>query len=343
MPSHSLENIDPPLPGKAIQVAPGILWARLALPLILDHVNIYFLADDDGWTIVDAGFNNAATRDAWEALLTGPLAGKPVRRLIITHHHPDHVGAAGWLLGRTGAQLVMTREEFLMSLYRCRGQHEATSGEEVAFFRQHGVSPKVLEQIAERDQFFRRAVAALPAQVDVLCAGDEITLAGRSWQVVIGRGHSPAQLLFSCPADNLFIAADQVIGTITPNIPASFMEPYGDPLQDFLDSLAALKGQVASDSLVLPGHKLPFVGPHKRIDALVTHHQETLDKIARLIHQRPQQVNDLITALFRPGLTSGGISLAAAEVLAHMMSLFQQGRAHPQADPNGQVFWRSIS
>jgi hypothetical protein len=120
MPSHSLENIDTPLPGKVIEVAPGILWVLLALLLILDHVNVYLMADDDGWTIVDAGFYNAATRDAWEALLTGPLAGKPVRRLIITHHHPDHVGAAGWLLGRTGAQLVMTREEFLMSLY-CLG------------------------------------------------------------------------------------------------------------------------------------------------------------------------------------------------------------------------------
>src|SRR6056300_1569020 len=86
----------PPSEGEVIEVAEGVLWLRQPLPMKLDHVNCYALDDRDGWTIVDTGFNSKRSRAIWETLLAGPLAGKPVRRVIVTHHHPDHVGLAGW-------------------------------------------------------------------------------------------------------------------------------------------------------------------------------------------------------------------------------------------------------
>ena len=88
----------PPAEGEAIEVAQGILWFRLPLPMALDHVNIYALEDGDGWTIVDTGFDTKRTRRIWETILNGPLAGKPIARVIATHHHPDHIGLVGWLI-----------------------------------------------------------------------------------------------------------------------------------------------------------------------------------------------------------------------------------------------------
>ena len=46
---------DPPEHGDAIEIADGVLWMRLPLPIALDHVNVYALDDGDGWTIIDTG------------------------------------------------------------------------------------------------------------------------------------------------------------------------------------------------------------------------------------------------------------------------------------------------
>ena len=91
---------EPPAPGHTIEVAPGILWARLSLPFLLDHVNIYFIDDGDGWALIDTGLGNKATQAAWQPLLDSVLTHRPLTRIIATHFHPDHVGAAGFLLER---------------------------------------------------------------------------------------------------------------------------------------------------------------------------------------------------------------------------------------------------
>ena len=87
---------EPPVHGQAIEVADGVLWIRLPLPMALDHVNIYALDDGDSWTIVDTGIHSKRSVALWEDVLEGQLQGKPVGRVILTHHHPDHVGMAGW-------------------------------------------------------------------------------------------------------------------------------------------------------------------------------------------------------------------------------------------------------
>ena len=93
----------PPEEGAAIEIAEGVLWLRLPLPMALDHVNVYALDDGDSWSIVDTGIHSRRSVALWDKLLNGPLAGKPVGRVILTHHHPDHVGMAGWLMDRFGA------------------------------------------------------------------------------------------------------------------------------------------------------------------------------------------------------------------------------------------------
>ena len=96
----------PPAAGEKIEVAPGVFWLRMPLPFQLDHINLWLLRDGDGWTIVDTGFASDGVRTVWQELLAALDA--PVRRLIVTHFHPDHLGLASWLMNETGAQLWMT-------------------------------------------------------------------------------------------------------------------------------------------------------------------------------------------------------------------------------------------
>ena len=106
-------RIERPPSGGAVEVAPGVLWVRMPLPYALDHVNLWLLEDGDGWTLVDTGHGDEATRSAWEALAPALLGGRPIRRVIATHHHPDHLGLSGWMAKRWGAELWCTRTEWL--------------------------------------------------------------------------------------------------------------------------------------------------------------------------------------------------------------------------------------
>ena len=79
------------------EVAPGVWWVRFAMPGPLNHINLWLLEDSDGWTIVDTCLNLDSAKAQWESLFDGFMAGKPVKRVICTHMHPDHIGLAGWL------------------------------------------------------------------------------------------------------------------------------------------------------------------------------------------------------------------------------------------------------
>lgn len=334
---------EPPDPGTAVEIAPGILWIRLPLPLRLNHVNVYALEDGDGWTIVDAGYGDAATLAAWQVLLDGPLAGRGVQRLIVTHHHPDHVGAAGWLLRATGARLVMSRSEFLMAYLRCHGLPPEAIAAEEAFFRPHGVSPAVLAAIGKRDALFQQASTPLPLGVEVVSEGDVLRIGGRDWRVLTGKGHSFEQLMLYCPDDALFLSADQIIDRITPNIPASYVEPAADPVTDFLETLSSLRGVVAAESLVLSGHRLPFLGIRARIDELIHHHRAMFDAICVACAEAPMRAADLVPIIYRRDLGPHGEALAVSEILAHVAALVATGDLRAEKVAERDVLLRATT
>ena len=133
----------PPGPGETVEIADGVLWARLPLPFRPDHLNAYLLDDGDGWSVVDTGLDTAAVRAAWTGLLAGALGGRPVRRVILTHHHPDHVGLAGWFQAR-GAELWATRTAWLTARMLTLDVQPLPSAETLAFWRGAGMAPDLL-------------------------------------------------------------------------------------------------------------------------------------------------------------------------------------------------------
>src|SRR4051794_36859929 len=139
-----------PEPGRAIEVAPGVLWARMALPFALNHINVWLLRDSllgeggapaqEGWSIVDCGIDDAATRASWEALFANALGGLPVLRVIVTHMHPDHIGSAHWLCERWNARLWISATDF--GIARIASSANAGFGGPLsaAFMAEHGMA-----------------------------------------------------------------------------------------------------------------------------------------------------------------------------------------------------------
>jgi len=331
-----------PEPGKPIQVAEGVYWARFAMPMALDHINIWLLEDGAGWTVVDTCLAIPSARETWEELLSGFMQGRPVTRVISTHMHPDHVGLAGWLTDRFNCELWMSREEFLM----CRAMTSDTGREapEVAirFYRAAGYDEQQLEDYRSKFGNFGRAISALPDSFRRLVDSDTITIGGRYWQVIVGRGHSPEHASLYCPALKLMISGDQVLPRITPNVSVFPTEPDGDPLQEWLSSSARIRDILPDDLLVLPAHETPFHGLHVRLSQLIESHHQDLRKLFNYLTE-PKRAVDCFPPLFSREIDDGLMGMATGETLAHLNCLLGRRRVTRTRDGNGVDWYEQIA
>lgn len=304
------------------EVAEGVFWLRMPLPFSLDHINLWVLDDGAGWAIVDTGLNTGAGKRAWETLFAGALAGKPVRRVIVTHYHPDHLGLAGWLCERWGVPLEIARTEYLLARVLTLDIRPSPPREAIDFCTRAGWSDELLTAFRARDWGgFAKVVSPLPAGFVRLTDGDVLNIGGRAWRIVTGRGHSPEH---SClVADGLMIAGDQVLPRITSNVSVYPTEPRADPLRDWLDSIETLRA-IDPGTRVLPAHNEPFDGLHTRLDQLRDDH---LDKLAKLeaFCAAPRTAFETFAVLFRRPVGADSTMAATGEALAHLHWLEARG------------------
>ena len=329
---------DPPAPGAAVELAPGVLWMRLPLPMALDHINVYALDDGDGWTVIDTGMNSGKTRAIWQELMAGPLAGRPVRRVMVTHHHPDHVGLAGWFQAQ-GAELLIPRTAWLYARMLTLDVQAQATAEQMAFWRGAGMDPALLAQRATDRPFnFADVVHPMPLGFTRLIEGQDLTLGGRRWIVRMGDGHAPEHATFWSMDDHLVIGGDQILSSISPNIGVYPTEPMADPLGDWIATCQRFAPLAEDRHLVLPGHKLPFTGLPLRLRQMEHNHHAA---IARLLDHlaTPQTACGCFQALFRRQIGPGEYGLALVEAVAHLNYLLHRGLARRVLTAEGVWLW----
>lgn len=327
----------PPAEGEVLEVAPGILWARLPLPFRLNHVNIYFLRDGDGWAVFDAGIASPASRAAWEALLSGPMAGERFTKLIVSHAHPDHIGLAGWLCARLGLSLLASQTTWLSAMNDALAPDSMNRPEYREDYLRHGLEGDHMAIVIGIGHDYLRMVEPLPPRFRRLLRGDSLQIGTRSFEVLDGNGHAPEQTLLLDRAGGVFLAADQVLAKISPNIGIWATEPDGDPLGHYMKELAALSQLVPEDVLVLPGHQLPFYGLHSRAAELIAHHEERLSRIVAAVGDAPRQIFELLPFMFRMPLSPHETTFAFFEARAHANRLVAEGRLAWSGDADGRL------
>ncbi len=330
----------PPLPGEVIEVAPGILWARIPLPYRLDHVNVYLLEDDGKWMLIDTGINTPEALGAWEGLLAGPLAGLPISRVVVTHHHPDHIGLAGWLCRRFGAELLTSQTAYMSSRVISLAPHETGMRTYFDFYVAHGMSEETAGRVAIQGSEYLTFVAELPSTFLRLVFADKITVGRREFRVITSDGHAPEQILLHSERDGLLFAADQVMERISPNVSVFANEPSGDPLGHFLRSLRLLRQELPADTLVLPGHGRPFHGLHERCAELEEHHEVRCQLVREACAAAPQSIADLVPVLFRRKLDAHQMGFAFTETLAHVNRLVRRSEIAGRRE-DGKIFFET--
>ena len=323
-------------------MAEGVRWLRLPLPYRLDHVNIYLIKEARGWVALDTGLGTDECKAAWDTVLDGPLKHDGLASLIVSHFHPDHVGLANWLVERTGVGVTMPRPEYLHSLVL---QHApADFGEEVfrPFYTQHGLAPDVTEIVLSRGHEYLHRTTGVPASYHRIKHNDTLAIGGRDFRVMTGGGHSLEQAMLYRPEDKLFLAADQVIAKISPNVSVHPMEPDLDALGIYLRSLREIRAAVNEDVLVLPGHGLPFYGLHKRIDALIAHHAARCAEIEVACRTDALSVAEILPFVFPRVLDAHQTGFAFGEVLAHVNHMLEQGTLRFEPDNAGVHRYRTV-
>ena len=333
---------DTPAPGELREIVPGVLWLRMPLPMALDHINLYLLEDTDGWWIVDTGIAVGPTRDMWKRVFATHLAGKPVKAVISTHCHPDHIGLAGWLCERWRVPFYMTQAEYFSSLVFSRLQAEHFSWTSEQFMQRAGYTREQVERVRKSFGGYSKFVEPLPTAYLRLVDGGSLVIKDRRWRVVVGKGHSPEHACLYCEALNILLSGDQVIPRITSNISVMALEPEANPLKQWFRSHERFLDLLPADALVLPAHNTPFRGLHERLRYLIEHHEDHLLALEQACLDATPTPMELLPVMFKRKLDDNHLGLALGECIGHLNFLHQRGQLARETDAQGRHRYRSI-
>jgi glyoxylase-like metal-dependent hydrolase (beta-lactamase superfamily II) len=129
------------------------------------------------------------------------------------------------------------------------------------------------------------------------------------------------------------IAGDMVLPRISTNVSVRPVEPEGNPLARFLESLSRFSA-LPQDTLVLPSHGLPFRGMHARLEQLQQHHAERLGEL-RAACAESRCARELVPVLFRRPLDDRGWYFAMGECIAHLNFLMHAGQVERRRGADG--------
>lgn len=334
-------SLEAPAIGSACPVAPGVLWARMPLGGVPDHINIFALRDGDGWTLVDTGESSAAGAAALQALQAGPLEGRPVHRVLVSHFHPDHAGQAGVLAGQ-GAAVWMTRPTFA-DIQRARSWcGERPNAEQLDFAVRGGLNGLPLEAFRRHPPSdYDQRVSALPAPPTFIEDGQDLLIDGRRWTIHCGAGHAPGHATF-WSEDGLAIMGDHALPGMAADLSVRPDDLDADPVAAWFEScrrFAALAQASSLPVLCLPGHNLPFSGLAWRCEQLITIHERVLARLQEPL-RRPRTALDCVEIVHGRPVSAVEKLERLGETLGYLNHLRALGQVERQEDRQGAWIWR---
>lgn len=320
--------------GSVVEVAPGVLWARMPMPMALDHINVYLLRGERGWTVVDTGLNLEKTRELWKRIAAEQLDGAPIEALVCTHWHHDHAGLAYWFAEHFDVPVYMTLGEYYTMRAFAEPTRDPLPPQQLEFYLRAGLSAEGVRNLFDglrSDRFVTHA----PTSFRRLRGGDELAVGGRRWRVVIGEGHAPEHACLYDAEAHLLLSGDQLLPRISSNVLVNHVEPEADPLALWLASLTRLE-QLAPDTLVLPSHQEVFSGLHMRTRELAQHHFRKLDELRGHLRALGRATTyEAMQKLFPRRRGPIDDMLALGETIAHLSWLRHAGEAMRTLDDDG--------
>jgi len=304
---------------------------RMAIPtpFMVGRVNCY-LIEDDPLTLVDTGPNSGKALDCLERELAAHGRRiEDLERIVITHQHLDHMGLAGILARRSGAEVVTL--DVLAPVLEEFGAH-AERDDELAesLMLRHGIPRDVVIALRSMSRAFRAWGGSAPVDRK-LADGEMLEFADRALQALHRPGHSPSDTVFWDAERRELIGGDHLIGHISSNplISRPLGGRSGEPgagrpraLMTYMESLRATRAMPIET--VLPGHGEPVTDHVKLIDERFALHERRAAKIGGLIAEQPMSAYEIAQSLWgNVAVTQAYLTLS--EVLGHVDLLLDRG------------------
>ena len=325
------------IPKPYTQITDDIYQVQLPLPFALKIVNCYLLRGENGWTILDTGLNTALARQAWlDTFAELKIEPHEIEQIVLSHYHPDHFGLAGWLQHWAGENqsgvvppVVMSQIDYETARIVWWRDESSIMGSWSDFWRACGVPSDTGKLLVTHSDNTRELTLPLPSLVETIQAGDILKMGERRFNVLPAPGHTDGQIIFHDKNGRLLLSGDHVLMKITPNIslwPLTAPNPLGRYLHS-LRELSRLDVQLA-----LPGHRALIRNWQERLEQLLVHHDERLDKMFDAVKDGHDTPYEVTKAVFRfDKLSSHEIRFAVTETLAHLVLLHEQKRIQRRA------------
>ena len=315
------------------EVATGVFELRLPIPFEDGLVNVFLFTDGDQVDLLDCGMNSEESVGIIRQAIKH-LGASGVRRLMVTHIHPDHYGAAGAFAGEGLADLYIHRLEVPL-VHPRYVELEHLVKEVRNYLLVNGVPDEDAEVLSNSQRALSEVVKT--AEPSVQLDGAETVVMGlHRLRVEWTPGHSPGHICLYEPDGGLLFAGDHILPELSPNI-GLHPQSTPDPLHDYLDGLKRMAAY--RPKLVLPAHGRPFSGVEQRVETLLDHHKRRLDRVMEIAGDEEKSGWEVALELWGPRENLYEKRLALQEALAHLQALAVERRVSKSVTPSS-VRWR---
>ncbi|MEO9049391.1 MAG: MBL fold metallo-hydrolase [Candidatus Dormiibacterota bacterium] len=316
------------------EVAADVFELRLPIPFEDGLVNVFLFPDGKDADLLDCGMNSEESVAMIRQAIAN-VGAKRLRRLVVTHIHPDHYGAAGIFAGEGLADLYIHRLEVPL-VHPRYVELEHLVGEVRRYLLVNGVPVDDAEILSNSQRALSDVVKT--AEPSVQLDGAELLDVGRRrLRVEWTPGHSPGHICLYDPVDKLLFAGDHMLPDLSPNI-GLHPQSTPDPLHEYLDGLERLARY--EPRLILPAHGRPFSNAPARVKVLVAHHRRRLEQIVTIVGDAERTGWEVALELWGPRTMLYEKRLALQEALAHLQALAVERRLTKLVTP-ASVRWRA--
>ncbi len=314
------------------EVAAGVFELRLPIPFEDGRVNVFLFADGSEADLLDCGMNSDESVGTIKEAVAH-IGAKRLRRLVVTHIHPDHYGAAGSLAGEGMADLYIHRLEVPLVNPRYV-ELEHLVKEVHTYLLVNGVPANDAEVLSNSQRALSQLVKTADASVQ-LDGAELLQMGRRELRVEWTPGHSPGHICLYDRQDGLLFAGDHMLPELSPNI-GLHPQSTPDPLHEYLDGLRRMAAY--EPELILPSHGRPFTDAPARVKVLEAHHHRRLDQAVEIVGRGKQTAWEVALDLWGPRENLYEKRLALQEALAHLQALAVEGRVRKSVTPDS-VRW----
>ena len=318
-------KISSPSSNRFLKITEDLYWARIPLPFRLDHVNVFAIKSLDGLVLIDTGINNEETKRRWDSILKNLPTKHEISKIIISHHHPDHIGLSKYLSEKLKVDVYAPKKEVSRAKKIINLSDNEYGYLLSKSYKEFGFSENIIIKSKNRGNFYKGMIKELP-KINELQENFSIVTKEGSWRARFDTGHSPSQLSLFDKERKLYLCFDFLLPRISPNISVGIEDNNFNILEEYYKYLNSISNDYSSDWIVIPGHEFPYYDPVKRANNLITHHNSRLDLILSEIKNTELTIFDAMEILFDKVHNSHDIFFASCETKAHINYLLSANK-----------------